>query len=235
MMLNFNFWPIDPLSFLMLVILVVLLPMVFLFSLAYVKRNYFRYFSVLFITFMGMLGVVLVKDFLAFYVFLEIMIVGIYFLIIDNNKKESFPAGYKYILMMFIGGIFILVASLMLYNLTGTFNMAQIFSLVPALPSQALLPVFVLFTIGCLIEIGAVPFHVWLPDAHPVAPSPISALLSGVAIKVGAYGLIRLIITLQMNSVVFVWLGAVSMVFGVLLAMRQTNIKGSFVIIVGTS
>ncbi|MFH1361364.1 MAG: proton-conducting transporter membrane subunit [bacterium] len=225
MMLNLNFLPIDPLSLFMLFIVLILFPMVFLFSLAYVKRNYFRYFSVFFITFLAMLGAVLAKDFLSFYIFLEVMIVGIYFLIIDNTKKESFPAGFKYILMMFIGGIFVLVASLMLYNLTGTFSMAEISLLVPALPRQTLLPIFVLFTIGCLIEIGAVPFHVWLPDAHPVAPSPISALLSGVAIKIGAYALIRLIITLQMNNVILMWLGIISMIFGVLLAMRQTNVK----------
>ena len=225
MIMNLGFLPIDPLSLLMLAIITFLSPMILLFSIAYVKRDYFRYFSVLLITFVAMVGTVLAKDFLTFYIFLEVMIVGIYFLIIDNTKKESFPAGYKYILMMFIGGIFILVASLMLYNLTGSFNMAEVSRLAPVLPSQMLLAIFVLFAIGCLFELGAIPFHVWLPDAHPVAPSPISALLSGVAIKIGAYGLIRLIITLQMNSVILMWLGLISMVFGVLLAMRQTNIK----------
>ncbi|MBU0502398.1 MAG: Fe-S-binding domain-containing protein, partial [Candidatus Margulisbacteria bacterium] len=73
MMLNLNFLPIDPLSLFMLFIVLILFPMVFLFSLAYVKRNYFRYFSVFFITFLAMLGAVLAKDFLSFYIFLEVM------------------------------------------------------------------------------------------------------------------------------------------------------------------
>lgn len=217
--------PIDNLSLFMLVLVAFLSPLIFIYSLSYVKRNLFRYYLVLFITFLGMLGTVLARDLLSFYIFLEIMTVGIYFLIIDNAKKESFPAGFKYILMMFAGGIFILVAILMLYNLTGTFEIAEIARVAPALPGSAVALIFALFTIGCLVEIGAVPFHVWLPDAHPVAPSPISALLSGVAIKVGAYGIIRMIFTLQVLNPVLILIGTISMLFGVALALKQTDVK----------
>ena len=217
--------PIDNLSRFMLALVAFLSPLIFIYSLSYVKRNFFRYYFVLFITFGGMLGTVLARDLLSFYIFLEIMTVGIYFLIIDNAKKESFPAGFKYILMMFIGGIFILVATLMLYNLTGTFEIAVIAGLAPVLPGAAVAFIFALFLIGCLFEIGAVPFHIWLPDAHPVAPSPISALLSGVAIKVGAYGIIRMIFTLRVFNSALILIGVISMLFGVVLALRQTNVK----------
>ncbi|MFC1568512.1 complex I subunit 5 family protein [Candidatus Margulisiibacteriota bacterium] len=172
-----------------------------------------------------MLGTVLARDLLSFYIFLEIMTVGIYFLIIDNAKRESFPAGFKYILMMFVGGIFILVATLMLYNLTGTFEIAEIARIAPFLPGSAVAFIFALFVIGCLFEIGAVPFHIWLPDAHPVAPSPISALLSGVTIKVGAYGIIRMIFTLRIINSALILIGVISMLFGVVLALKQTNVK----------
>lgn len=219
------FLPIDGLSRFMLLLIAFLFPLIFIYSLSYVKRNLFRYYFVLFITLGGMLGVVLARDFLSFYIFLEIMTVGIYFLIIDNAKKESFPAGFKYILMMLTGGIFILLALLMLYNLTGTFEIAAIARVAGTLHKSALVPIFTLFAIGCLFEIGAVPFHSWLPDAHPVAPSPISALLSGIAIKIGAYGIIRMIFTLDVLSPALILVGAFSMVFGVVLALKQTNVK----------
>ena len=177
------------------------------------------------ITLIGLVGSVLARDFLSFYVFLEIMTVGIYFLIIDNTKKESFPAGFKYILLMFTAGIFILIATLILYSLTGTFDMAQIHKMALTLPHGSLMLIFTLFTIGCLIQIGAVPFHIWLPDAHPVAPSPISALLSGVVIKVGAYGIIRMIFVLDILSYALIISGILSMLFGVAMALRQTNVK----------
>ena len=209
----------------MLVLVALLSPLIFIYSLSYIKRNLFRYYFVLLITLGGMLGTVLARDLLSFYIFLEIMTVGIYFLIIDNAKKESFPAGFKYILMMFAGGIFILVATLMLYNLTGTFEFAEIARVAHALPGSAVALIFALFTIGCLVEMGAVPFHVWLPDAHPVAPSPISALLSGVAIKVGAYGIIRMILTLEVLNSAIILIGIISMLFGVALALRQTDVK----------
>jgi multicomponent Na+:H+ antiporter subunit D len=217
--------PIDNISRFMLAVIAFLFPLIFIYSLSYVKRNFFRYYFVLFITLGGMLGTVLARDFLSFYIFLEIMTVGIYFLIIDNAKKESFPAGFKYILMMFAGGIFILMATLMLYNLTGTFEIAETARIVNTLPGSAVTLIFTLFAIGCLLEIGAVPFHIWLPDAHPVAPSPISALLSGIAIKIGAYGIIRMIFTLGILSPILVSIGAVSMLFGVVLALKQTNVK----------
>lgn len=209
----------------MLILASSLFPLIFIYSLSYVKRNLFRYYLVLFITFLGLLGVVLAKDLLSFYIFLEIMTVGIYFLIIDNAKKESFPAGFKYILMMFTGGIFILASILMLYNLTGTFEIAEIARTACILPGPAVGLIFTLFTIGCLFEMGAVPFHIWLPDAHPMAPSPISALLSGVAIKIGAYGIIRIIFTLQFHNSALILIGVTSMLFGVVLAMKQTNVK----------
>lgn len=209
----------------MLFLIAFLFPLIFIYSLSYVKRNLFRYYFVLFIAFGGMVGTVLARDLLSFYIFLEIMTVGIYFLIIDNAKKESFPAGFKYILMMFGGGILILLSFLLLYNLTGTFEIAEIARVAGTLNKSALAPIFTLFAIGCLFEIGAVPFHIWLPDAHPVAPSPVSALLSGVAIKIGAYGIIRMIFTLGVLSPVLIFIGAVSMVFGVVLALKQTNVK----------
>jgi multicomponent Na+:H+ antiporter subunit D len=225
MILSTPLLPVDALSFLMLVLVLCLFPLVFIYSLAYVKRNLFRYYFVLLTTFVGMIGTVLSRDLLSFYVFLEIMTVGIYFLIIDNAKKESFPAGFKYVLMMFTGGIFILVASLMLFSLCGTFELSEIARLAPSLPVSILSVIFTIFIVGCLLEIGAVPLHVWLPEAHPVAPSPISALLSGLAIKIGAYAIIRLTLVLNMVNSLLIWIGVVSMVFGVVLALRQTNIK----------
>src|SRR3989339_898730 len=220
-----SFWPVDSLSFFMLIMVTMLFSLVFVYSLAYVKRNLFRYYFVLLMALLGILGTILAKDLLSFYICLELMTVAVYFLIVDNTKKESFPAGFKYVIMMFAGGLFILVAALMLYNLTGTFEFAVFARVAHTLPAESIKLILALFVIGCLIEIGAVPFHVWLPDAHPIAPSPVSALLSGLVIKIGAYGLIRMLFIFKLGMQLLIWVGVLSMIFGVVLAIRQTNIK----------
>ncbi|MFH1542746.1 MAG: proton-conducting transporter membrane subunit, partial [bacterium] len=225
MIFNTSFFPIDNLSRFMLILVAVLLPLGYLYSFAYIKRHHFRYYFILILASISLVGIFVSRDLLSFYIFLEMMTVGVYFLIIDNTKKESYAAGFKYILMMFTGGLFILVAALMLYNLTGSFELAVIAKAAPYLPAATVQFIFGIFVIGCLFEIGAVPFHIWLPDAHPIAPSPISALLSGLMIKTGAYGIIRLSMTLNTNNSALIIIGATSMLFGVTLALRQTNIK----------
>lgn len=224
-------FPIDGLSLFMAILVVFLSPLILIYSFSFIKTNLFRYYSILFITLGGILGAVLSRDFLSFYVFLGIMTVGNFFLIIHNEKEKSFKAGFKYILMTLAGGLLILIAILVLYNLSGTFAFSDISKTSAVLPASALSLIFVIFSIGCLVEMGSVPFHTWLPDAHPAAPSPVSALLSGITIKIGAYGIIRMLLTVyrlpavQLLNWGIIIAGVLSMLLGVILALMQTDVK----------
>ncbi|MBU0687341.1 MAG: monovalent cation/H+ antiporter subunit D family protein [Candidatus Margulisbacteria bacterium] len=227
MIFQIPFWPIDSLSLLMAIIIGSIAFLVFIYSFAHIKFKFVYYYLALSITVLALFGTVFAKDLLTFYIFLEMMSAGTYFLIIHNGVETSFRAGYKYILCMLIGGLFVLTSGLLLYNYTGTFDLSIIKQVAPTLTSQQIAIFFSLFSIGCLIKIGAVPFHIWLPDAHPAAPSPISALLSGVTIKIGAYGIIRMLFILGLLSwnLSLITVGVASMLFGVILALLQTNLK----------
>ncbi len=149
-----------------------------IYSMDYIKAHRLRYYSLLTLNLVGMLGLILSQDLLGFYIFFEIISLSGYFLIIHSHAKESLDAGYKYIVMMLVGGLFILTAMLLLF-------------IAPVDKGYLGRLTVISFSLGCLLKAGAFPLHTWLPDAHPAAPTPVSALLSGTMIKVGAYGLVR--------------------------------------------
>lgn len=152
--------------------------LVTIYSVGYIQAQRLKYYVLLILNLVSMLGLILSRDLLGFYIFFEILSISAYFLIIHSRGREALDAGYKYIIMMLVGGLFILTAIMMLF-------MAPV-------ERGYLGPLAgICFSIGCLLKAGAFPFHTWLPDAHPAAPSPISALLSGTMIKVGTYGLVR--------------------------------------------
>ncbi|GAK55924.1 NADH dehydrogenase (Quinone) [Candidatus Vecturithrix granuli] len=152
--------------------------LVMIYSADYVTDHRLKYYVLLTLNFGSLLGLIFSQGLLGFYIFFETVSISAYFLIIHSREKAALDAGYKYIVMMLVGGLFILTAILVLF-------------IVPLDKEYLGRLAGISFSIGCLLKAGAFPFHTWLPDAHPAAPSPISALLSGVMIKVGAYGLIR--------------------------------------------
>ena len=200
-----------------------------IYSISYIKTDLVRYYSLLLILLGAVQGTVLAKDLINFYVFLEMTTVTTYFLIIHKRSTVALKAGYKYILMNLIGAFLILLSIILVYVDTGNYGItgfSESNSFVPPL----------LFLVGCFIKAGAVPLHTWLPDAHPAAPSPISAFLSGIVIKIGAYGIIRFIFPilnsdLYVNnfreplSTLIIYIAVASMLIGVLLALAQTDIK----------
>ncbi len=152
--------------------------LVTIYSVGYIHTHRLKYYSLLTLNFVSMLGLLLARDMLGFYIFFETVSFSAYFLIIHSREREALEAGYKYIVMMLAGGFFILTAMLLLF-------------LAPSAQGNWSGLAGICFSIGCLLKAGAFPFHTWLPDAHPAAPSPISALLSGTMIKVGTYGIVR--------------------------------------------
>ena len=179
----------------------------------------------------GMNGVVLSGDIFNLFVFLEIASIASYALVGFGCEAEELEASFKYMVLGSIGSLFVLFGVGLVYGNTGTLNMAYI---AQAIEANGLKPglsfALCLFIVGFGLKAALVPFHAWLPDAHPSAPAPISAMLSGVLIKtLGVYCLCRVVFNVFGITVTLGWLlvalGIVSMVTGAFLAIGQWDIK----------
>ncbi|MDX2495049.1 MAG: proton-conducting transporter membrane subunit, partial [Desulfuromusa sp.] len=177
----------------------------------------------------GMDLVMLADDAFSFMIAWELMSVSSYFLVAYQHQNETNrSAAFIYLLMAQIGGLFILLGYGVLASFSGAFDFSsmQAVELSPAWSSLA----FVLALIGFGMKAGIVPLHVWLPQAHPVAPSHISALMSGVMLKVAIYGFIRFVYDL-LGNVYWQWgvavlsIGCISAILGVLYALMQHDLK----------
>lgn len=177
----------------------------------------------------GMLLVLLAADAFTFMIAWELMSVASYFLVgFRHLQAENRSAAFIYLLMAVAGGAFILLAYGVLAGFCDSFSFAAMAAanLSPAWATIAFLLAFV----GFGMKAGIVPLHVWLPQAHPVAPSHISALMSGVMLKVAIYGFIRFVYDL-LGGIVWQWgvlvllTGAASAVLGVLFALVQHDLK----------
>jgi len=210
-----------------------------LYSLAYMKtqRARDRYHAASLVVLSAMLGVVLAGDLVTLFLFFETLGLVAFLLVVHTGTPEARRAAIQYFWMTILGGIALLSGIMLVYAMGGG-------PLVPATPlgeghrgaAAALL------VLGFGVKAGMVPVHFWLPNAHPVAPSPASALLSGVMIKAGAYGIFRSLsvlftppqgtgyadaawaFTAQLGLTV-TWLGIVTMAVGVVLALGQSNAK----------
>jgi multicomponent Na+:H+ antiporter subunit D len=176
-------------------------------------------------------GVVLSGDIFNMYVYLEIAVIASYALVAFGTEKRELEASFKYQVLGGIASLLILLSVGMFYWQTGTLNLADIAIVLKGEgTSMATTFTSVLLLTGFGLKAALIPFHAWLPDAHSSAPSPISAMLSGVLIKaIGVYAVLRLffnIFTLSYEiALVITTLGAVSMVIGVLLAIGQWDLK----------
>lgn len=224
---------LDGLSVFLLVIIGLVAFMATLFSINYMELYTAKpkYYALFLLMVGGMNGVVLSGDMFNFYVFLEIAAVASYALVAFGTEREELEAAYKYMVMGAVASLFILLAIALLYSFSGTLNMANISE---AIACRGINPLIMfsagLFLMGLGLKAAQVPFHAWLPDAHPAAPAPISAMLSGVLIKaLGIYGLFRIFFNLigfnNLYSTIFMVLGVLSMTVGVFLALGQWDFK----------
>lgn len=176
-------------------------------------------------------GVFLAGNFVTLLVFFEIMTVTSFFWVIHRQDRESLRAGYFYLFLGIAAGLCIAgaIALLMVSGTTVEIGVSATLPTNPGMFGWAIL----LFLAGFGIKGGMVPVHIWLPMAHPVAPSPGSALLSGILIKAGAYGLIRTgqLVNWNMGDLapwlgtLVVIIGVITMLLGVGLALLQGNAK----------
>ena len=207
--------------------------LVAVYSVDYMKRytDTWKFYALFLLMLVGINGVLIAGDIFNLYVFLEIAAIAAYFLVAFGIESESLEAAFKYAVMGSVASIFILLGIAFLYSYTSTLNMADMANILAAKgPSKIIQFVSVLFLMGFGLKAALVPFHGWLPDAHPSAPAPISAMLSGVLIKVlGIYALSRIFFNvLGVNNTILsllMFLGVLSMLVGVFLAFGQWDFK----------
>lgn len=213
-----------------------------LYSLDYLhhEKKHDRYHITNLVVLAAMLGVVLAGDLITLYLSFEALGLVAYLFVVHTETDEAKKASLKYFWMTVLGGFALIGGIFITYALGGTGAIGPIPS---GHGAEALRwTAFVLLTLGFGVKAGMLPVHVWLPDAHPVAPSPASALLSGVMIKAGAYGIFRTVTALfrpelaeeiaeelwhfsgQIGLVVL-WVGVATMFIGVGLALGQHNAK----------
>jgi hydrogenase-4 component B len=184
--------------------------------------NYF-FFSLLVAS---MALVVTSANIITFLLSWEIMSLSSFFLVIYNHHApENRKAGYLYFVFSHVGAMFIFAAFALIYGYTGSFGFQDL----GALPETIKILIFVFAFVGFGSKAGVFPFHVWLPYAHPAAPSHISAVMSGVMIKTGIYGIVRIYMLLNFPTPIFgsilLVAGVISGVLGVVYALGQHDLK----------
>jgi multicomponent Na+:H+ antiporter subunit D len=224
---------LDGLSSFMLVTVNLISFLVTVYSISYMRRytDKWKFHALFMLMLAGMNGMILSGDIFNLYVFLEMASISGYVLVAFGTEPQDLEASFKYAIMGALASIFILLGIALLYSYTSTLNMADIsFALADRPRSLVVSFVCVLFLAGFGLKAALVPFHAWLADAHSCAPTPVSAMLSGVLIKVlGVYALMRIFFNVLgvNNSIlgILMFLGAVSMLAGVLLAVAQWDFK----------
>lgn len=179
---------------------------------------------------LSMYAVILSGNIITFLISWETMSVISYFLVTFDRDKQSAKAGLIYAVMTHIGTAFIIALFLLLYKSTGHMDFPGIKALTTTLPADVKSIVFIFSIIGFGTKAGIIPLHTWLPKAHPAAPSNISALMSGVMIKTGIYGFVRISMDIMGQGpnwwgITIIVIGAVSSIIGVLYALMEHDLK----------
>jgi NADH-quinone oxidoreductase subunit M len=229
---------VDGVSLPMVLLTTLLVPLALLASFS-VKEKVQTYLSLFLLLETGMLGVFLSLDLLLFFVFWEIGLVPMYFLIAQWGSANRNYASLKFILYTMAGSLGLLLAIQLMGVKAGTYDLTELFTIWPGLTNLAMLGLsstavkavaFWAFVIAFAIKVPVWPFHTWLPDAHTEAPTAGSMILAGVLLKLGAYGFLRLVLPLfPVESKTYAgWLAllaALAIIFGAFSAFGQTDFK----------
>lgn len=212
-----------------------------LFSLEYMKhyQRKGRYYFFLILTYFATVGVFLSADFYTTFIFFEIMSLASFVWVAQDEKPESLRAAATYLGVAVIGGLVMLMGIFLLYDLTGTLNFDELIGLsaqagllreigYPETETRLWAAAVCLF-VGFAAKAGAFPLHIWLPKAHPVAPAPASALLSGILTKAGVFGVLILTCYIFMGDtdwgLFILTIGACTMLLGAILALFSIDLK----------
>ncbi len=227
---------IDGLSLLLVLLTTLLGPIVVLSSWTYIGKHVKAYYTLLLILQTGMTGVFCAFDMLLFYIFFELTLIPMYFLIGIWGGEDRIYAAVKFVIFTLVGSLLMLVALLYLGFAAGdavnngvfTTDYFKLLEFNVPLGTQSWL--FILFAFAFAIKVPMFPLHTWLPDAHVQAPTGGSVILAGVLLKMGTYGLVRFCLPFFPNAayeyaVLFAVLAVIGIVYGALVSRAQPDAK----------
>src|SRR3954447_3381636 len=234
---------IDGISFLLIMLTTLLGWISILSSWTAIQTREKEYYIFLLLLQTGMLGVFMALDFFLFYVFWEVMLVPMYFLIGIWGGPRRLYAAIKFFLYTLVGSVLMLLGILALYfyNSNGlfgwkglgnpaSFSIEQFHKIGASIPPDLQFWIFLAFFVGFAIKVPMFPFHTWLPDAHVEAPTAGSVILAGVLLKMGTYGFVRFSLPIlpaaTMKALPWVaGLSLIGIIYGALVAMAQKDMK----------
>ena len=193
------------------------------------RENLNRYWFFVIVTLGATEGVMLSGDLMTSFVFFEILSFTSFTWVIHEETEEAVRAGFTYLFIAVIGGLVLFMGLAMLLHTAGTLSFSELPLAVQTADPEMVFAAGVCILFGFGAKAGMFPLHVWLPKAHPVAPSPASALLSGILTKVGVYGILMTSLEVLSSSGTFaaliLSLGLVTMFLGAVLALFSVNLK----------
>ncbi len=203
-----------------------------LFSKEYMTHydNKRRYYIFSLLTYIATVGVFLSADLFTVFLFFEMMSFTSYVWVSHDEEKESLRAGDTYLAIAVMGGLVLLMGLFLLYSMIGTLKISELIEASkPFLGTKKLYVAGACILFGFGAKAGAFPLHVWLPKAHPVAPAPASALLSGILTKAGIFGILVISCEIFLGDVkwgtLILIIGTMTMFLGALLALFSNNLK----------
>jgi len=225
---------LDGLSLWLVILSTFLTPICVLISWRSIDKRVKEFYAFLILLEFGLIGVFIALDLFLFYVFWEVSLVPMYFLIGVWGHDRRIYAAVKFFLFTMAGSVLMLAGIIYLYNRAGTFDYSSIVSMISSgrlllsWAEQVLL--FLAFFIAFAIKVPLFPLHTWLPDAHVEAPTAGSVMLASVMLKMGCYGLIRFCIPMfpnaaRANADWIIVLAIIGIIYGALVAMVQPNMK----------
>jgi NADH-quinone oxidoreductase subunit M len=230
---NYKFG-IDGISMLLILLTTLLGFISILSSWTAIKERVKEYYAFMLLLQTGMLGVFMSLDLLVFYVFWEIMLVPMYFLIGVWGGPRKLYAAIKFFLYTLVGSVLMLVGILAIYfyqhDVTGVYSFDILALQKLGFPAGLQFWVFIAFFVGFAIKVPMFPFHTWLPDAHVQAPTAGSVILAGVLLKMGTYGFVRFSLPMFPDATMrfikpLLILCLIGIIYGALVAMMQKDMK----------
>jgi len=178
----------------------------------------------------SLISICVIQNSLVFLIAWEILALSSFILIIfEHENHVTIKAGINYLIQAHFSVVFLMIGFLWVINKTGSYDFQAITSYTASIHGTASLILFLLFFVAFAIKAGFVPFHTWLPHAHPAAPSHVSGMMSGVVIKIGIFGILRMLLVIKtdflMAGYLILIVSVLSGLYGVILAIVQHNLK----------
>ena len=224
----------DGISLWLVILSTLLTPIAILISWRYITKHIKNFHAFILLLEFGLIGVFVSLDLFLFYVFWELTLVPMYFLIGVWGYERRIYAALKFFIYTFAGSVLMLAAFIYLYNKTGTFDYTVLLGMLNsgklALSHLEQTLLFLSFFLAFAIKVPLFPLHTWLPDAHVEAPTAGSVMLASVMLKMGTYGLLRFCLPMfpnvaRENANWIVALSVIGIIYGALVAMIQPNMK----------